>query len=136
MKGREKIKEDHLAPSAPQRPVTDFLFPHDGLRVDFSDNDLLEAIAEGDREAFTILVRRYLSKKVTLAQIIVFYPDQAREIAQEAFLRVWLNAAKWDPDGSAMFSTWLRRVVINLSISQRRRRREQISIDAIADLPD
>jgi len=81
-------------------------------------------------------VRRHLSKMVVLAQRILFDPEQAREIAQEAFLRVWINAGKWDPDGSAMFSTWLRRVVINLSISQRRRRREQISIDAIADLPD
>jgi RNA polymerase sigma-70 factor (ECF subfamily) len=136
MKGREKFKEGCLPPSAPHRLVRGFLFPHDGLGVDLSDNDLLEAIADGDRQAFTILVRRYLSKMVTLAQRIVFDPEQAREIAQEAFLRVWLNAAKWDPDGSAMFSTWLRRVVINLSISQRRRRREQVSIDAIADLPD
>lgn len=136
MKSREKFKEDCLPLSALHRPVTGFLFSHDGLGVDLSDNDLLEAIAGGDRQAFNVLVRRHLSKMVMLAQRVVFDTEQAREIAQEAFLRVWLNAAKWDPDGSAMFSTWLRRVVINLSISQRRRRREQISIDAIADLPD
>jgi RNA polymerase sigma-70 factor (ECF subfamily) len=72
---------------------------------------------------------------VTLAQRIVFDHEQAREIAQEAFLRVWRHAARWDPDGAATFHTWLRRIVVNLSISQRRRRREQVSLDVIEDMP-
>jgi RNA polymerase sigma-70 factor (ECF subfamily) len=73
---------------------------------------------------------------IVLAQRVVFDHEQAREIAQEAFLRVWQNAHRWDPNGSATFATWLRRVVINLAISQRRRRREQVNIDAIAEMPD
>ena len=100
-----------------------------------SDNDLLEAVAEGDRDAFAILMKRYLTGMVTLAQRIVFDREQAREIAQEAFLRVWQNAAKWDPCGTATFLTWLRLVVVNLSISRRRRYREQISLDVIEELP-
>lgn len=72
---------------------------------------------------------------VTLAHRIVFDREQAHEIAQEAFLRVWKHADKWDPYGSATFLTWLRRVVINLSISCRRRVREQVSLDAIEELP-
>jgi RNA polymerase sigma-70 factor (ECF subfamily) len=136
MRGRANHKEDYALPSTYQRPVTGFPFPQDGTGADISDNDLLEAIAGGDRRAFTILVRRYLSKMVTLAQRVVFDHEQAREIAQEAFLRVWLHAGKWDPDGSAMFGTWLRRVVVNFAISQRRKRRDQVDIDTIADLTD
>jgi RNA polymerase sigma-70 factor, ECF subfamily len=128
--------EDRLLPPAQPRPVTEFLFPKDGLCTDASDNDLLEAIAGGDRQAFAVLVRRHLAKMVALAQRIVFDSEQAREIAQEAFLRVWLNAAKWDPAGTATFLTWLRRVVINFAISQRRRRREQVDIDTVAEIPD
>jgi RNA polymerase sigma-70 factor, ECF subfamily len=100
-----------------------------------SDNDLLGAIAEGDRGAFAVLMKRYLASMVALAQRIVFDREQAREIAQEAFLRVWQNAAKWDPCGTATFLTWLRLVVVNLSISCRRRYREQVSLDVIENLP-
>jgi len=125
-----------LPPSAHYRPVTDTLFPKDELRVDSSDNDLLEAIAGGDRQAFTVLMRRYLSKMVALAQRVVFDAEQAREIAQEAFLRVWTHAARWDPDGSATFVTWLRRIVVNLAIDRRRRKREQVEIGAAEDIAD
>jgi RNA polymerase sigma-70 factor, ECF subfamily len=125
-----------LPPTARHRPVTEFLIPSDGPYAESSDNDLLEAIADGDRQAFAVLMRRYLSKMVTLAQRIVFDREQAREVAQEAFLRVWLNAGKWDPAGTATFATWLRRVVVNFAISQRRRKREQVEISMIADLPD
>lgn len=125
-----------MAPSASHRPVTGFSFPRDELRPDSSDDDLLELIADGDRQAFAILMRRHLSKMVTLAQRVVFDQEQAKEIAQEAFLRVWLHAGKWDPAGTATFATWLRRVVMNLAISQHRKRREQVTIDEAEDLPD
>ena len=100
-----------------------------------TDNFLLAAIAEGDQEAFAILMKRYLSRMVTLAQRIVFDREHAREIAQEAFLRVWRHAPKWQPDGTATFLTWLRRVVVNLAITHRRRSREQVSLDLIEELP-
>jgi RNA polymerase sigma-70 factor (ECF subfamily) len=104
--------------------------------MDSSDDALLAATAAGDRHAYSILVRRYLSKMVTLAQRIVFDKEQAREIAQEAFLRVWRHAGKWNPQGTATFATWLRRVVVNLAISQRRRRREQVNLDIVANMQD
>jgi RNA polymerase sigma-70 factor (ECF subfamily) len=100
----------------------------------WGDDDLLEAIAGGDRDAFAHLMNRYLVRMVTLAQRIIFDREQAREIAQEAFIKVWQNAPKWDRDGSATFLTWLRRVVINLSISSRRRAHEQVSLDVIEEL--
>jgi RNA polymerase sigma-70 factor (ECF subfamily) len=100
-----------------------------------SDNQLLKAVAEGDRSAFAVLMKRHLANMVTLAQRIVFDREQAREIAQEAFLRAWRHAAKWDPYGTATFATWLRLVVVNLSISTRRRYHEQVSLDVIEELP-
>jgi RNA polymerase sigma-70 factor (ECF subfamily) len=135
-KAEQNQNEESLPPPARQRPVTEFLYLKDGLRADASDNDLLEAIAGGDRQAFAVLMRRHLAKMVALAQRIVFDHEQAREIAQEAFLRVWLNAGKWDPAGTATFATWLRRVVINFAISQRRRRREQVEISSVAEIVD
>ena len=128
--------EDQLALPLHNKQAIGFTCLKGEVCVNSSDNDLLEAIAEGDRAAFAILMRRYLSKMVVLAHRIIFDREQAREIAQEAFLRVWKHASKWDPTGSATFATWLHRVVVNLAISQRRRYREQISLDTIVDLPD
>lgn len=107
----------------------------DETGLSWCDDDLLKAIAGGDDDAFAILMRRYLVSMVALAYRIVFDREQAREIAQEAFLRVWQNAVRWNPDGSATFLTWLRRVVVNLSISRKRRFHAQVSIDLIEELP-
>ncbi len=101
----------------------------------FSDDALLSMVADGDRGAFALLMKRYLARMVALAQRIVLDREQAREIAQEAFLRVWQNAWKWDPDGKATFSTWLSRIVINQAISCRRRHREREGLDIIEELP-
>lgn len=46
-------------------------------------------------------------------------PD-AEEVAQEAFLRVWSTAARWDANGGAQFTTWLYRVVMNLCLDGKR----------------
>ena len=122
-------------PSFKDRPREGFLSSPFGQGGALSDNALLEAVAAGDRGAFTILMRRYLASMVTLARRIVFDTELARDIAQEAFLRVWRHAAAWDPNGTATFQTWLRRVVVNLSISQRRRAREQANPDVLDDMP-
>jgi RNA polymerase sigma-70 factor (ECF subfamily) len=104
-------------------------------RTGVSDNDLLSAIAGQDRRAFGVLMKRYLTRMVVLAQRIVFDQEQAREIAQEGFLRVWQNAKTWDPNGTATFSTWLQRVIVNLAISRRRKFREHVSLNMIDELP-
>jgi len=116
-------------------PVKDNVCPDGEDDAVVSDNDLLAAVAEGDRDSFAVLMKRYLVPMVALAYRIVLDREQAREIAQEAFLRVWKHAHKWDPDGSATFLTWLRRVTTNLAISRRRRFRPEVTLDAIEDLP-
>jgi len=113
----------------------DVITLHSGVGITLSDNELLAAIANDDRTAFAVLMKRYLGRMVTLAQRIVFDREQAREVAQEAFLRVWQNAPKWNPNGDATFLTWLRRVVVNLAISRRRQFHDQVSLDVIEDLP-
>src|ERR1700679_3852598 len=51
-------------------------------------------------------------------------PAEAEDVAQEAFIRVWRNAARWRP-GAARFDTWMHRVTLNLCYDRLRRRREQ-----------
>ena len=101
-----------------------------------TDNALLAAIAQGDQQAFAVLLRRYLPKMVALARQITGNVSDANEVAQEAFLRVWQHAAGWDPDGTATFATWLFRVTSNFAISRRRGKRDYLPLDEIAERAD
>jgi RNA polymerase sigma factor, sigma-70 family len=88
---------------------------------DRSDDDLLAAIGAGDRLALERLMNRHLPAVLALAQRMTGSPDDADDIAQEAFVRVWRSAHRWRRDGPARFSTWLYRVVVNLCLDRRRK---------------
>ncbi|MFD1627415.1 RNA polymerase sigma factor [Azospirillum griseum] len=85
-----------------------------------SDEALMARVAGGDAAAFDRLAARHLRRAVTLAQRLTGNPADADDIAQEAFLRVWRHAARWDGSRAA-FTTWLHRIVVNLAIDRGRR---------------
>lgn len=99
------------------------------------DRSLIEAAAKGDARAFRELVTRYQRKAYGVAYGIVRNPDDAREVVQDAFMRVYRHLD--DFEGSASFGTWLYRIVHNLSIDLLRRRRNpgrSVEIDDRTDL--
>lgn len=89
--------------------------------TDDSDSALMQRVAAGDHRAYAILVDRHLRHAVNMAWRVLFDRADAEEVAQEAFLRVWQHAHRWQPDGGASFRTWLNRVVVNLCIDRKRR---------------
>lgn len=78
-------------------------------------------VAGGNRAAFTVLTKRHLKRSLALARRISGSPQDAEEIVQDAFLGIWRNADRWR-GGTASFSTWLYRIVMNRSLDYRRRR--------------
>jgi RNA polymerase sigma-70 factor (ECF subfamily) len=72
------------------------------------------------------LVAAKLPRILGLATRILRDTTEAEDVAQEAFVRIWRNAAKWQP-GRARFDTWLHMVVLNLCRDRLRRRREVVS---------
>lgn len=86
-----------------------------------TDTALMHRVARGDHAAYRLLVDKYLRHAVTVAYRVLFNRNDAEEVAQEAFLRVWQHAARWRADGGASFKTWLNRVVINLCIDRKRK---------------
>jgi RNA polymerase sigma-70 factor (ECF subfamily) len=100
-----------------------------------SDDDLLEQVAKGDRRAFQVLMERHARVMLALAQRISGNPDDAEELVQDAFLKVWTLAPKWRRDGKAQFSTWLHRVVLNGCLD-RRRRPSWTGLDDMEELAD
>ncbi|WP_448207736.1 RNA polymerase sigma factor [Azospirillum sp. sgz302134] len=99
-----------------------------------SDDALMVRAASGEAAAFEALATRHMRRAVALAQRLTGNPSDADEIAQEAFLRVWQQAGRWEP-GRARFTTWLYRIVVNLAIDRQRKPVWQ-PLDEAADLPD
>src|SRR5213593_3889113 len=94
------------------------------------DRKLVLQAASGDEEAFAALVRRKREKVFWIAFRIVGDEDEAREIAQLTFIRLWKVLPKYRPDQS--FDTWLYRITVNLAIDRYRSRgpaREAVPLD-------
>jgi len=82
---------------------------------------LIRSAQQGDAEAFEQLVRAYDQNVLRMALNLLHSQEDARDIYQEAFLRVYRNLPKFRFDCS--FSTWLYRIVANLCLDQLRKRK-------------
>jgi RNA polymerase sigma-70 factor (ECF subfamily) len=88
------------------------------------DVELLARIGNNEPAAINEMVTRKLPRLLALASRILGDADEARDVAQESFLRIWRQAASWR-SGEARFDTWLHRVVLNLCHDHLRRRKER-----------
>lgn len=86
------------------------------------DVELLARIGHQEPAAINEMVSRKLPRLLALASRILGDADEARDVAQESFLRIWRQAANWR-SGEARFDTWLHRVVLNLCHDRLRRRK-------------
>ena len=79
-----------------------------------SDRELAIRARGGDAVAFETLVVRKTPAVVSVARRIVGDGEDARDVAQLVFLRVWEQIGRYDEKFS--FNTWLYRIATNLSI--------------------
>jgi len=85
------------------------------------DHQLLRRAQAGEESAFEALVRKHQARAWRVARNLVGNDEDAADLAQEAFVRVFRNLASFDFDHG--FTTWLYRIVTNLAIDHLRRRR-------------
>ena len=90
------------------------------VNAERDDRELAALARDGDEGAFALLVRRHQGGVRRCAARILGDDEEARDIAQVAFIRAWDNLAKYDPTWS--FSTWLYRITTNLAIDVLRSR--------------
>ena len=93
--------------------------------------ELIRAAQKGDQRAFEQLVRLYDQNVLRLAMNLLRSPEDANDVYQEAFLRVYKNLHNFRFDCS--FHTWLYRIVSNLcldALRKRKVRREESSVVA------
>jgi RNA polymerase sigma-70 factor (ECF subfamily) len=81
-----------------------------------SDEELMAEIARGDEYAFELLVNRHQSRMLNLIYRFVGNRTQARDLAQEVFIRVWQAAPRYKPQ--AKFTTWTYRLAANLCLNE------------------
>jgi RNA polymerase sigma factor (sigma-70 family) len=98
------------------------------------DTDLVARVGKGDRAAAQALMARHLPTMLALARRMLAGQAEAEDCVQEAFLKVWTHAARWQP-GKAKFETWLYRVTLN-QCYDRLRKRPTEPLEAAANVPD
>jgi len=94
-----------------------------------TDEDLVAAAKSGDELAFEMLIKRYQSRIFALALRYTRIREDAEDIVQQKFQKVFVYLHKFQ--GKSSFSTWLTRIAINESLMFLRRGRaaREISID-------
>lgn len=104
------------------------------LRERAIDHALIRRAQQGEEEAFAELVRRHQQRAWRVARNLVPTEEDAHDLAQEAFLRVFRNLASFDFEHG--FTTWLYRIVTNLAIDHLRKRRPAMSTTIHSDDDD
>jgi RNA polymerase sigma-70 factor, ECF subfamily len=91
---------------------------------------LIEAIAQGDHQAFERLVRQHQNALYHFVCRTLGDRSAAEDIIQEVFLRVYRAAPRFDP--RARVSTWIFKIAYNLSMNElkRRNRARELATDA------
>lgn len=94
------------------------------------ESEIIERILAGDKHAFRLLVERHQAFVCSLAYRFLLNKDDAADITQETFIRLWKNIARYRPE--IKITTWLYKIVTNLCLDQlksKQRKRSLITHD-------
>lgn len=88
----------------------------------------IRQVKSGDQNAFSEIVELYKDKVYILCYRMLGNSHEAEDIAQEAFIRAYMNIDSYNIDKK--FSTWLYRIATNLSIDRIRKKKPDFYLDA------
>ena len=103
--------------------------PSDDAKL--NDAWLVERCRYGDHQAFAVLVRRYERKLIRVLTRLVREPEQARDLAQETFWRVYSSLDRFDT--AQRFGPWLFRIGVNLGLDWLRSSKAELALAASID---
>lgn len=75
------------------------------------DQLLVERVQKGDKRAFDLLVKKYQHRVVAVVSRFVRDPDEAMDVAQDAFIKAYRALDKFR--GDSAFYTWIYRIAVN-----------------------
>ena len=83
------------------------------------EDRLISLLVEGQEDAFSILIRQYQGRLLSIAYGITLDREESREIVQEVFLKVFQKISTFKRQSS--LSTWLHRITVNQCLNWRRK---------------
>lgn len=102
-------------------------------REKMPDLELMKGVQEGDMVSYNTLVNRYKDRLFNVIYRMLSSEDEAKDLLQETFLRVWQH--KMSYDFRFAFSTWIYTIALNLARNELRRRKKFKFFD-IFDMKD
>ncbi len=97
---------------------------------DMTDFELINQIIKQDKQLFTELVSRYKNLIFSVIMRMVNDKEEANDLAQEVFIKVYKNLDKYSPEYK--FSTWVMRIATNHVIDYRRKKKQEyIPLDEV-----
>ena len=99
-----------------------------------TDQDYINKVLAGDTQAYTFLVNRYKDMVFTLALKMLRDREEAEEVAQDVFVKVYEKLSKFK--GEAKFSTWLYKVVYNTCLDRIKKIRRGVLVVAMEDITE
>ncbi|MBL7224299.1 MAG: sigma-70 family RNA polymerase sigma factor [Candidatus Brocadiae bacterium] len=94
------------------------------------DRELARRCREGDTAAYTELMRRHRRMVFGIVYAILGCPEEAEDVAQEAFVRAYRAIGRYDPRFA--FATWVRRIAVNRAISRLKGRERTREVERAA----
>lgn len=94
-----------------------------------NDDILIEAIGNGDTKAYAQLVDRYKDLVYTLAIRMLKHKEEAEEVAQDTFIKVFKSLYKFK--GDSKFSTWIYKVTYNTCLDRIKKNKKHLNDVAI-----
>lgn len=94
------------------------------------EQELILRVKEGSHEAFRVLVEQNMKHVYNIALSFVNDHDDAEDIAQESFVRVFQSIHRFR--GDSLFSTWLHRIVMNMSLNRIREKKGKLARESNA----
>lgn len=92
------------------------------------DAILMEWVRQGNHTAFTYLVERHAERFYRLAYRYLQHRQEAEDIVQQSFTRLWEQPELWNPAKQVRFTTWFYRVIINACLDARKGRRIWVEV--------
>lgn len=90
--------------------------------MDYGDEQIIQMVNAGDREAYKYLVDRYADSILNFCYRYLYSREEAEDATQDVFLKAYQALPNWQP--KAQFKTWLYRIAINHCLNLVRRRKK------------